>query len=314
MSGDVAPSLDPEDDSNKTPSICSLTKEQIQVEKELCRILKLYNIPLESLTDNSPLTRGGFDEKKEQNFEKLRTRNIVQWSYLDKKEDFDKLLSSLNPRGLRERNLRDALSQYYQTIVERLQDNPVCLENRERNEAMQVQRIARSKRGGLRNQPQGVDKTLYKTMEDFIEANLRDHILDLEDRIWQGGLGSVKTNDISAWRKQIENGIYDFLPASGSETTNEAGKTSVNGLDVGVHGTDHEKMEVDEEKETVSPVAGNRQGSKPCKPSFLPCLEDSRPATPVDGSFSATPTTLHTPRAINPCVRVLAKAVLEVTS
>ena len=42
--------------------------------------------------------------------------------------------------------------------------------------------------------------------------------------------------------------------------------------------------------------------------------QDSRPGTPVDGSFASTPTSSQTPQAINPCVRILAKAVLEVRS
>lgn len=74
---------------------------------------------------------------------------------------------------------------------------------REKEELKQQPKVTRS---------QTVDKTLYKTMEEFIEASLRDSILDLEDRLWQAGLGVVKVTDITCWRKHVENGIYDFLP------------------------------------------------------------------------------------------------------
>ena len=312
MPGDIEPLSNPKEASNKPPlnSFCSLTKKQIQEEKELSRILKLYSIPLESLPENSPLSsQGELGEKREENCEKLITRNIAQWSYLDKKEDFDKLIETLNPRGIREKSLREALLQHYKTIVNGLNDNPVRVENRERNEALQQQISARNKRADLRNQTQGVNKTLYKNMEDFIEANLRDQILDVEDRIWQGGLGSVKNEDITAWRKKVENGIYDFKPAATpTETANEDSNASVNGMDV--EGQESETMEVDEKKEANSIVRG--QSLLTCKLNILPCFENSRPGTPVDGSFASTPTASHTPQAINPCVRMLAKAVLEV--
>ena len=48
------------------------------------------------------------------------------------------------------------------------------------------------------------------------------------------------------------------------------------------------------------------------KLKLLSNVEDSRPGTPLEGSFLPTPTTSRTPQSINPCVRILAKAVLEV--
>ena len=48
------------------------------------------------------------------------------------------------------------------------------------------------------------------------------------------------------------------------------------------------------------------------KLKLLSSVEGSRPGTPVEGSFSSTPTSSQTPQSINPCVRTLAKAVLEV--
>ena len=123
---------------------------------------------------------------------------------MDTKEDLDLLLNSLNPRGFREKYLRESLVESYDLIVKGLENNPFKMENKQRREEMkQVPKVSRN---------QTVDKSLYKTMEDFIEASVRDQILDLEDRIWQGGLGVLKVDDVTTWRKQVENGIYDFLP------------------------------------------------------------------------------------------------------
>jgi hypothetical protein len=187
-----------------TPSITSLSKEQIEREKDLCRILKLYNIPQESLPVNCVLNTGESSLRREQICARISNREITQWSYLDTKDDLDVLLKSLNPRGFREKYLRESLVESYDMIVKRLENNPFKFENKQRREEI--------KQPPKVSQNQAVDKSLYKTMEDFIEASLRDQILDLEERIWQGGLGVVKVDDITTWRKQIENGIYDFLP------------------------------------------------------------------------------------------------------
>ena len=142
--------------------------------------------------------------KREQICAQLNSRDITQWSYLDTKDDLELLLKSLNPRGYREKYLRESLVESYDMIVKGLENNPFKLENKLlREEAKQQPKVSRNRT---------VDKTLYKTMEEFIEASVRDQILDLEDRVWQGGLGIVKVEDITAWRKRIENGIYDFLP------------------------------------------------------------------------------------------------------
>lgn len=189
---------------NPTSSIISLSKEQIEREKDLCRILKLYNIPQESLPENCVLNTGELSLRREQICAQLSSKEVVRWSYVDTKDDLDQLLRSLNPRGYRERYLRESLIESYDVIVKGLENNSLKLENRRRREEAKPQpRVA---------QNQTVDKALYKTMEDFIEASLRDQILDLEDRIWHAGLGHVKVDDIGAWRKQIENGIYDFIP------------------------------------------------------------------------------------------------------
>lgn len=190
---------------NPTSSVTSLSKEQIEREKDLCRILKLYNIPQESLPENCVLSTGESSMRREQVCTQLHSREVVQWSYVDTKDDLDLLLKSLNPRGYREKYLRESLIESYDMIVKGLENNSLKLENKQRRDETRPQPKV--------SQNQTVDKTLYKTMEDFIEASLRDQILDLEDRIWHAGLGFVKVDDITTWRKQVENGIYDFIPA-----------------------------------------------------------------------------------------------------
>lgn len=163
----------------------------------------MYNIPQESLPENCVLDKEESGSKREHICAELNAREVVQWSYLNKKEDLDQLLNSLNPRGYREKYLRESLVEWYDMIVKGLPDNPFQVENRKQRDEVKQNGVSRS---------QAVDKSLYKTMEDFIEASLRDQILDLEDRVWQAGLGNVKVPNITAWRKEIENSIYDVFP------------------------------------------------------------------------------------------------------
>ena len=79
-------------------------------------------------------------------------------------------------------------------------------------------------------------------------------------------------------------------------------------------------MDLDEEPvNNVEKTAENMDVDEPpthivndLKLKLLSTVEDSRPGTPVEGSFTSTPTSSQTPQSINPCVRLLAKAVLQV--
>jgi hypothetical protein len=79
-------------------------------------------------------------------------------------------------------------------------------------------------------------------------------------------------------------------------------------------------MDLDEEPvNNVDKTAENMDVDEPpthivndLKLKLLSTIEDSRPGTPVEGSFTSTPTSSQTPQSINPCVRLLAKAVLQV--
>lgn len=192
--------------SDSPLSITSLSREQIECEKDLCRILKLYNIPVDNLPRLCVLNSGVQTLRLEQMYSRIKNREIKQWSYISSKDELDSLLNSLNPRGNREKHLREALIESYDVIVKGLENNPFSHVNKQRRGKIN----ARPKSASTRNQ--SVDKAMYKTMEDFIEASLRDQMLDLEDRLWQSGLGVVNVDDVVAWRKQMENGIYDFLP------------------------------------------------------------------------------------------------------
>ena len=170
--------------------------------------------------------------------ESYRKRPVVKWSYFASREDVDSLLGALNPRGFRERLLKDAIQQEYKQLAISVDKCPLKAEI----QAQKKESKPKGRRGG-RNQPT-VDKSRYKTMEEFIEANLRDQILDLEDRIWQGGLGSIRNMDREVWRAKVENGIYDELRNTGTPQVSEGCK--VNGVGEVKENGGAELMGVDE--------------------------------------------------------------------
>ncbi|XP_059907334.1 bromodomain adjacent to zinc finger domain protein 1A isoform X2 [Gadus macrocephalus] len=117
-----------------------------------------------------------------------------QWAYYSSMEEVEVLLEALNPRGQREGGLRDALLQER----DRLQ---VLLDG---NAAAAV--LAR----------QG-DGALLPPAESYLETRLRDLLLDIEDRIYQGTLGYLKVKERTAWRSVLEKGRYELLSSDGKE-------------------------------------------------------------------------------------------------
>jgi len=185
--------------------------------------------------------------------ESYKKRPVVKWSYFASKEDVDQLLDALNPRGFREKPLKDAIQQEYKQLSIAVEKCPLKAE-------IQAQKKDTKPKGRRRNQPT-VDKSRYKTMEEFLEANLRDQILDLEDRIWQGGLGSVRNVDREAWRAKVENGIYSVFCKTETPTSEECNANGMNEvkengdpehMEVDRSVGDENKPSIDERKETVA--------------------------------------------------------------
>ena len=201
--------------------------------------------------------------------EVYKTRPIVRWSFFSSKEDIDNLLEALNPRGFRERTLREAIQQEYKQLTLAVEKCPL----KEENQAQKKDTKPKGRRGG-RNQPT-VDKSRYKTMEEFLEANLRDQILDLEDRIWQGNLGFIRVVERDAWRMKVENGIYGyFIEAKSSEDVKTNGVSEVK-----ENGDTSEPMEVDtkESKQNMETASEMAEKKEPAEEKPMECDADVKP-------------------------------------
>lgn len=76
--------------------------------------------------------------------------------------------------------------------------------------------------------------------ERQLELRLRDFLLDIEDRIYQGTLGVIKVTDRQVWRSALENGRYELL----SEESKENGVIKTVNEDV-------EEMEIEQARVIV---------------------------------------------------------------
>lgn len=111
----------------------------------------------------------------------------IKWSFYYKEEDLDALINALNTRGFRERSLREALISEKERIKELLAKCPANAFNKTIPQLTE-QQVRKSQRH------QYIQNSGYSGMapQDALELTLRDMILELEHRIYAGGLGSLK--------------------------------------------------------------------------------------------------------------------------
>ncbi|XP_048340741.1 bromodomain adjacent to zinc finger domain protein 1A isoform X1 [Sphaerodactylus townsendi] len=197
-----------------------------------------------------------------------------RWCFYNSQEQLDQLIAALNSRGHRESALRENLLQEKNRIYEQLNNFPV--EKFHFSEKSQNESKPLSGRGKSQN---AYDVTLMSA-EKQLELRLRDFLLDIEDRIYQGTLGSIKVADRQVWRAALENRQYELL----SEENKENGVTKI-------ITDDAEEMEPDNPANII--VKDRLLGLKSEPPS-------------------TASTNTSTPQPVNNVVRYLAAALLQI--
>ncbi len=135
-------------------------------------------------TDNAPLIKttpqkagSPDDERPAPVVERGSNKPDPMWSHYDKVDD---LLTLLNPRGIREGELRKNLESMRNFI-----------------ELNSTKCIFKEERVVPDSQPK------YSSATDFFELYLREQILDIEEKIHIGNLGYI--SDRTEWRDRLEN-------------------------------------------------------------------------------------------------------------
>uniref|UniRef100_A0A673M543 Bromodomain adjacent to zinc finger domain protein 1A n=1 Tax=Sinocyclocheilus rhinocerous TaxID=307959 RepID=A0A673M543_9TELE len=178
-----------------------------------------------------------------------------QWFFYSTPEEVEQLIEALNSRGRRESSLKETLLQEKERIVQ-LMDSKAA-------------HTLKPKPG-----PSCPQSTV--PAERFMENRLRDLLLDIEDRIYQGTLGAIKVMDRNSWRAALENGNYELLNSESKEN--------------GLTNEEEEPMEIDENHVRV------KDG-----------LQDLK----AEGQ-SATSTTVSTPQPVSNIVHFLAQALAQI--
>ncbi|XP_021574909.1 bromodomain adjacent to zinc finger domain protein 1A isoform X2 [Carlito syrichta] len=157
-----------------------------------------------------------------------------RWCFYSSCEQLDQLIEALNSRGHRESALKETLLQEKSRICTQL----ACFSEEKFHFSDKSQTDAKSiySRGRSSN---ACDPS-QMSAERQLELRLRDFLLDIEDRIYQGTLGAIKVADRNIWRSALETGRYELL----SEENKENGIIKTVNEDV-------EEMEIDEQAKII---------------------------------------------------------------
>ncbi|KAL5008235.1 hypothetical protein ScPMuIL_013816 [Solemya velum] len=179
-----------------------------------------------------------FEQEEEMEMESMAVHQILNrtkqpWSYVANVEQFDELINSLNTRGLRESQLKTALLDQRQRISNWIFECPVdtvCSKELETTEKTNSKTDSSTSVKSVTRNKMKKGMVIGKSAQQELEVNLRDMVLDLEERIYAGSLGSIKVQDRLKWRIAIHEGGYS--PETDDPLfNNEETETKMNGIE-----------------------------------------------------------------------------------
>merc|ERR1711899_703883 len=142
----------------------------------------------------------------------------IHWAFYSSAQEVDELVNSLNPRGDREGELRDRLVAQRERIERRMKKCQVSVLSRSQEDCEQLGASMEAEEVKRRNKAAPVNGSalpLGTSMQDIMELALRDQILELEEKIFVGALGFLKSAKEeklrSTWRNSIETKSYRML-------------------------------------------------------------------------------------------------------
>ena len=121
----------------------------------------------------------------------------TNWSYFSTEMEVDSLIESLNPRGIRESDLKDKLTADRDRICRNLKGLRGDITSR-------LHSFTKTKEEGEVDSPEEGHSHSH-----ILDLTLRDQILELEEKIYLGSLGTLKIRDRNAWQEAIQSGGFD---------------------------------------------------------------------------------------------------------
>lgn len=120
-----------------------------------------------------------------------------KWSFFWDPEQLDALIAGLSPRGKREKELRQCLEDAKDNIKGLIKKCPVVKLNKDKKypENISAAPDRRPQRGGTSSKNQSDPNLGFPagtSVTKIMDLHLRDLILEFEEKIFLGGLGSLK--------------------------------------------------------------------------------------------------------------------------
>lgn len=240
----------------------------------------------------------------------------THWGFFHTEAELDALINGLNPRGYKEKVLRDNLELERDLIINHIQWCPIDKlsitdENRPNALKILVENTARKYPNPTWNFEAGTDLNIV------MDTKLREDLLDFEFKLKAGYLGDIKVNDRLAWREAIENFGYDQQTDSlvwGPDKKLYEGKVKENGHVTNEEENDEKKINGEEEddandsKNTEEEEIEARFGHVEHDPGYN--LGDDLIIELEDSQDETAP--LHESKTLRDKVHSLAKALLQI--
>lgn len=162
---------------------------------------KINNGDLITISDEENSKPSSVKEEGEENevVMQIKNRKKNTWMYVTSSEELHQLIDSLNERGFRESALKSALLERKNVIFENIEDCPTNILCQSVSTSL-IKEDSRSESPSeltfksTRSGPKRTSKGLIKnnSAQEVLEINLRELLIDLEERIHVGGLGKLK--------------------------------------------------------------------------------------------------------------------------
>uniref|UniRef100_A0A336MMI0 Bromodomain adjacent to zinc finger domain protein 1A n=1 Tax=Culicoides sonorensis TaxID=179676 RepID=A0A336MMI0_CULSO len=239
----------------------------------------------------------------------------VHWGFYNTEEELNILINSLNPRGYKEKVLRDNLELERDLIINHIKWCPieklvVTTDNHQKAMKEIIEHSARKYPNPTWNFAEDTDLNLV------FETKIREDLLDFEFKLQAGYLGEIKVHDRLKWREAIENFNYDQQAETltwGPDKKLYEGKPKMNGHVKENENSEQENQNNDENAENDTKTNDEdeieaRFGAVEHDPGYN--LGDTPDLESEDSQSESTP--MHESKTLKEKVHALAKALLQI--
>lgn len=134
-----------------------------------------------------------------------------RWLYLHDHHQIDEIINSLNKRGCREEELIRTLQNEKEHLIDIIQKTPVVQLNPIVSDEVVDQKQKLRKPTKSKYDDANLGFPANTELSDILESTLVDYILEMEEKLFAGNLGSLKLKDRNAWRECLIAKDYSKL-------------------------------------------------------------------------------------------------------